>query len=72
MEQKPIGLSLRAGINLRHLIKERYGSQELFAEKFGADVRTVGRWINRGIDSLTTVERIAAFLHIDVGVILSP
>ena len=38
-----------AGEVLRRLIKENYSSQEEFAFEFGADVRTISRYINNGI-----------------------
>ena len=72
MEQKYQDLGLVAGAKLKRLIKEsKYGTQEEFASEFGADVRTVGRWINHGIDKLSTITQIAEFFGIDVFAILS-
>lgn len=72
MEQKNLDLSLIAGANLRRLIKEsKYGTQEEFAFEFGTDVRTIGRWINKGIKNLDTIQQIAAFLKVDVFALLS-
>lgn len=72
MEQKYLDLSLVAGENLRRLIKEsKFGTQEEFAFEFGTDVRTVGRWINKGIKNLDTIQQIADFLAVDVFAILS-
>ena len=72
MEQKNKALGLVVGANLKRLIKEsKYGTQEEFAFEFGADVRTVGRWINCGIDKLSTIIQIADFFEIDVFAILS-
>ena len=72
MEQKRKDLGLVAGANLKRLIKEsKYCTQEEFAFKFGPDVRTVGRWINKGIKNLDTVQEIADFFGIDALSILS-
>lgn len=64
-------LGLVVGENLKRLIKENFGTQEKFAFEFGADVRTVGRWINHGIDKLSTIIQIANFFDVDVFAILS-
>lgn len=54
------------GTRLQRLIKESdCRTQEKFAYEFGVDVRTVGRWIHLGIDSLTTIYEIATFFKID-------
>lgn len=72
MEQKRKDLGLVAGANLKRLIKEsKYRTQEEFSFKFGPDVRTVGRWINKGIKNLDTVQEIADFFGIDALSILS-
>ncbi len=72
MEQKRKDLGLVAGANLKRLIKEsNYRTQEEFAFEFGTDVRTVGRWINKGIKNLDTVQEIADFFGIDALSILS-
>lgn len=72
MEQKRKDLGLVAGANLKRLIKEsEYRTQEEFAFEFGTDVRTVGRWINRGIKNLDTIQQIADFFGIDALSILS-
>ncbi len=72
MEQKYQSLGLVAGANLKRLIKEsKYKTQEEFAFEFGADVRTVGRWVNQGIDKLSIIEQIAEFFGIDVLDVLS-
>ena len=70
MEQKNKDLGLVAGANVKRLIKE-WGTQEEFASEFGADVRTVGRWVNQGIDKLSIIGEIAEFFKIDVFAILS-
>lgn len=72
MEQKYQSLGLIVGANLKRLIKESdYRTQEEFALEFGADVRTVRRWINRGIYNVSTIEQIAKFFNVDVFDILS-
>lgn len=72
MEQKNQALCLVAGAKLKQLIKQsKYKTQEEFAFEFGIDVRTIGRWINRGIDSLSTIEQIAEFFGVAVSDILS-
>lgn len=72
MEQKRKDLGLVAGANLKRLIKEsKWGTQEEFANEFGTDVRTIGRWVNHGIDSLTTIGRLAQLFNTDVFAILS-
>lgn len=72
MEQKYQDLGLVAGAKLKQLIKQsKYKTQEEFAFEFGADVRTIGRCINNGIDSLSTIQKIADFFGIAVSDILS-
>ena len=66
MEQNIKDLSLIAGANLKRLIKNsKYKTQEEFAFEFGTDVRTVGRWVNKGINNLDTLQQIAAFFDMD-------
>ena len=66
MEQNIKDLGLVAGANLKRLIKNsKYKTQEEFAFEFGTDVRTVGRWIRGGINSLATIQHIAAFFGVD-------
>ena len=72
MKQNQQDLGLIVGANLKRLIKEsKYGTQENFAFEFGTDVRTVGRWVNHGIDKLSTILQIARFFNVDVFAILS-
>lgn len=67
MEQNITDLSLIAGANLKRLIKNsKYKTQDEFAYEFGTDVRTVGRWVNKGIKNLDTLQQIAVFLDVDV------
>lgn len=60
-------LSQIAGDNLKKIIKESiYRTQEEFAYSFGAEIRTVSRWLNIGIKNLDTLQEIAEFLSVDV------
>ena len=66
MEHTYQDLSLLAGANLKRLIKNsKYRTQEEFAFEFGTDVRTIGRWVNKGIKNLDTIQQIADFFGID-------
>ena len=66
MEHTYQDLSLVAGANLKRLIKNsKYKTQEEFAFELGTDVRTVGRWVNKGIKNLDTIQQIAAFFGVD-------
>ncbi|MBP3605342.1 MAG: hypothetical protein J6J66_01960 [Clostridia bacterium] len=72
MKQTNIDLGRIVGVNLKRAIKEsKWRTQEKFSEAFGAEVRTVGRWCNQGIDKLSLVQQIADFLEIDVFALLS-
>ena len=72
MEHTYQDLSLVAGANLKRLIKNsKYKTQEEFAFEFGTDVRTVGRWVNKGIKNLDTIQQIAVFFDIDALTIFS-
>ena len=72
MEQTNIDLNKIVGANLKRAIKKsKWRTQEKFSEAFGAEVRTVGRWCNQGIDKLSLVQQIADFLEIDVFTLLS-
>lgn len=65
-------LSLVVGANLKRYIKQsQWKTQEAFAYAFGAEVRTVGRWCNNGVDKLSLIQQIADFLGIDVLALLS-
>lgn len=62
-----LSLSLIAGINLKRLIRgSKYRTQENFAYEFGAEIRTVSRWLNAGVKNIDTLEEIALFLEVDV------
>jgi transcriptional regulator with XRE-family HTH domain len=64
---EPKKLSLSVGENLKTEIKaSEHKTQEQFALAFGADVRTVNRWINEGMRDIDVIESVAEFLGIDV------
>ena len=72
MKQTNIDLGKIVGANLKRAIKEsKWKTQEKFSEAFGAEVRTVGRWCNQGVDKLSLIQQIADFLGIDVLALLS-
>ena len=72
MKQTNLDLNQVVGANLKRAIKEsKWKTQEKFSEAFGAEVRTVGRWCNQGVDKLSLVQQIADFLEIDVFALLS-
>ena len=72
MKQNNMDLNKIVGANLKRAIKEsKWRTQENFSAAFGAEVRTVGRWCNQGIDKLSLVQQIADFLEIDVFALLS-
>ena len=64
MEKKP--LSKIVGANLKREIRQsRYRTQENFAFEFGAETRTVNRWLNEGLRDVDMAEEIAEFLEIE-------
>ena len=63
-------LPVRAGKNLKRIIKEHHLTQEKFAELKHVDPTTVRRWIANGIDKLSIIEEIAEFFGITVSDIL--
>ena len=72
MKQTTVDLNKIVGDNLKRAIKEsRWRTQARFAEAFGTEDRTVGRWCNQGIDKLSLVQQIADFLELDVYALLS-
>ena len=63
--------SKRIGANLKRLIQEsKYHTQEKFAVAHNADVRTVRRWIQNGINDIYTIEDVAKTLGVDVMALL--
>lgn len=55
----------QAGQKLKQLIQQHYSSREKFALDFGADVRTVNRYISSGINKVSVIQELAAFFEID-------
>lgn len=55
-----------AGLYLKKLIQENYDSQEEFACDFGVDLRTVSRYVNKGIDRLSIIQELADFFEVSV------
>lgn len=67
MEHHYKPLSKIAGENLKRLIKQtRYKTQEEFAFAFGAETRTLSRWLNQGIKDIDTLEQLADFISVNV------
>ena len=55
---------LKAGNALRFLIAENYPSQEEFAYDYGADIRTISRYINNGINKIDVIQELAEFFNV--------
>ncbi len=53
-----------AGEALRKLIQENYSSQEDFAYEYGADLRTISRYINNGINKVSVIQELADFFGV--------
>ena len=58
--------SKQAGLVLRRLIQENYPSQEEFAYEFGADIRTISRYVNQGINKVNVLQELADFFQIEL------
>ena len=58
--------AVAAGLALKHLIRECYGSQQAFADDFGVELRTVNRYVTGGIWKMMTVEEVADFFRMDL------
>ena len=56
----------KAGETLRRLIQEHYSSQEEFAYDYGADLRTINRYINNGINKINVVQELANFFNVEL------
>lgn len=66
MRKNRTDLGKVVGTNLKRLIKEsEYRTQANFAYAFGADERTVRRWVSGKIDKLSIIDQIADFFMID-------
>lgn len=67
MENTYKPLSKIAGERLKRIIKEKnYRTQEEFAYAFGAETRTLSRWLNQGVKDIDTLEQLANFLSISI------
>ena len=55
---------MKAGNALRCLIQENYPSQEEFAYDYGADIRTISRYINNGINKIDVIQELAEFFNV--------
>ena len=55
----------QAGKKLKMLIRQHYSTQEEFAVDFGADIRTINRYINCGINKVSVIQELAFFFGID-------
>lgn len=67
MREKSKPLSKIADERLKRLIKEsKYQTQEGFAFAFGAETRTLSRWLNQGVRNNDTLEQLADFLSVDI------
>lgn len=54
----------RAGEMLRKLIQENYSSQEEFSYEYGADLRTINRYVNSGINKVNVIQELADFFNV--------
>ena len=61
-----IDYTLHAGQKLRELINQNYKTQEDFAYDFGADLRTINRYINTGINKLSVIQELAEYFSVDI------
>lgn len=59
-----INFQQKAGLYLKKLIHENYSSQEDFADDFGTDIRTVSRYVNNGINKISTIQQLAEFFNV--------
>ncbi|MBQ6979059.1 MAG: helix-turn-helix transcriptional regulator [Clostridia bacterium] len=55
---------MKAGQKLRALIEENFSSQEEFAYEYGADLRTISRYINSGINKIDIIQGLADWFGI--------
>lgn len=60
-----VSYALIAGQKLKQLIKENYPSQEEFAYDYGAEIRTVSRYVNQGINKIDVIQELANFFNVD-------
>ena len=53
------------GENLKLLIEENYPNHIEFAYEFGADERTIRRYVNEGVNKLDTIQELAHFFGVE-------
>lgn len=58
--------SLHAGKVLKRLIAENYSSQEEFAYDFHIELRTVNRYVNQGINKVSTLQELALHFNVEI------
>lgn len=59
-----LSYALIAGQNLKQLIKENYSAQEDFAYDYGAEIRTISRYVNQGINKIDVIQELAEFFDV--------
>ena len=59
-----LSYALIAGQNLQQLIKENYSTQEDFAYDYGAEIRTISRYVNQGINKIDVIQELAEFFDV--------
>lgn len=59
-----LSYALIAGQNLKQLIKENYSTQEDFAYDYGAEIRTISRYVNQGINKIDVIQELAEFFDV--------
>ena len=67
-----IPYTLIAGQKLRQLINENYKTQEDFAYDYGADLRTINRYINQGINKIDVIQELAEFFRVEFTFFFQP
>lgn len=56
--------ALLAGNKLRILIEDNYSTQEEFAYDYGLELRTVSRYVNKGINKVGTIQELSEFFQV--------
>ena len=59
-----LSYALIEGQNLKQLIKENYSTQEDFAYDYGAEIRTISRYVNQGINKIDVIQELAEFFDV--------
>lgn len=62
---KGLSPQMKAGCKLRELIERDYKTQEEFAYEYGAEIRTVSRYVNSGINKLDVIQSLADFFGVE-------